>query len=122
MLWGEGSLTRFRFLRPAFLEHLGSFENLALTSWLTAVLPANATSRANTTTINLAVIVFVVVIIFFSFRSRLLTGTPYEVSSPTVMSIRPELVRKTFPSKSGLRPMRREGLASRILARTALVR
>ena len=42
--------------------------------------------------------------------------TPYERSSPAVMSIGPELGRKKIPSKSGLRPMSREGFASRILA------
>jgi hypothetical protein len=52
----------------------------------------------------------------FFFRSRLLTVSPYEGSSPAVMSIGPELVGKKFPICSGIRPMRQDGFASRILA------
>ena len=42
--------------------------------------------------------------------------TPYEGSSPAVMSIGPELVGNFFPTNSGSRPMRQDGFASRILA------
>ena len=46
----------------------------------------------------------------------LTTGTPYEGDSPVVMSIRPELVGKRFPSRSGMCPMCQESFASRVLA------